>query len=377
MKDFIKNNKNYLIIGAIIVVIVLGIWYGVNKESNISTEKEPMKIGAMVGLTGAGAFYGVDVKDGMLLAEKELNQKGGNIRIIIEDNKTDPKESVTAFKKLKDIDKVDAMISLYSNASVPLVPLVNENKIPLMVSLTSATDIGKNPYVLQYYLKAEEYAYPIADAVSSLGYTKVGLMHVQDDFGQSVRDAFIEKFQKNGGEVVIIEPFIITQADFKTNLTKIRNSEAQAIVFGGFKPNYINTLKDIYYLGIDLPFFEMSPNTMYPEIIKELGQAAEGVIAVSLEYPIKHSEGDFEREFKKEYGRDPNVASTLGYDMVQIIARAVGNKKITGEDLIKKIIELKSFKGLNGKTEISTYGEFKLPVGLIKIQGGRITSYNQ
>ena len=116
---------------------------------------------------------------------------------------------------------------------------------------------------------------------------------------------------------------------------------------------------------------------MYPEIIKELGQAAEGVIAVSLAYPAKQGEDKFEQEFRKEYGRDPNVASTLGYDMVQILAKAAQNRKITGKDLINKVIGLKSFKGLNGKVEININGEFKLPVSLIKIKNGQITPYKQ
>ena len=109
----------------------------------------------------------------MLLAQEDLNTQGIDLEIIFEDSKTDAKEAVTVLNKLITADGVDMVISLFSATSVPLVPIANENKIPLMVSITSAKDIGKDPYVLQYYLKAEDYSYPIARAVADKGYTKV------------------------------------------------------------------------------------------------------------------------------------------------------------------------------------------------------------
>ena len=54
------------------------------------TSGEPIKIGAIVSITGAGAGLGVPERNGMLLAEKTINAKGGingrPLKLLIEDD---------------------------------------------------------------------------------------------------------------------------------------------------------------------------------------------------------------------------------------------------------------------------------------------------
>lgn len=337
------------------------------------TQDDTMTVGAILGLTGVGSFYSYDIMDGMFLAQKDLAKEGIDINLVFEDSKTDPKEAVTAFNKLKDIDNPDLIISIFSVTSVPLVPLANENEIPLLVTLTSAKDIGKNPYVLQYYLKSEDYAYPIAQTLDEEGYDKVAILHSQEDFGNSVKDAFVEKFSELNGQIEIIESFTMPTTDFKTNLLKIKNSDAEAIVFAGYKLHYINAVNDIAELGLDLPLFEMSPNTMYPSVIEELGAYAEGNIAISLDFPVK---GDkiFEDKFEMAYKRKPNIASSLGYDMVMLAGKATQGRALEGNEIVDRLISLGEFNGLNGNSKINSYGEFKFPISIVEVNEGKLVN---
>jgi len=361
-----KQNKIYLTIGIVAVVLIAAIaMFSVQKGE----DTDVFKIGSIMGFTGAGSFYSDDVRQGMDLALEEINQNNKNIEIVYEDSKTDAKEAVTAYNKLRDINNVDAMISLFSVTSVPLVPIANNDKMPLIVSITSAEDIGKNPYVIQYYLKAEDYAYPIAKEVANQGFDKIAIMHSQEDFGKSVSSKFTDKFNSLGGQVVITESFSMAETDFGTHLLKIKESDAQAIIFAGFKPHYINVLQKVKENGIELPFFEMSPNTMYPELIEETGNSSEGVIAVSLNFPV-NKDNQFVRKFKEHYNKEPNVAASLGYDMIKMIYEA--NKKNSDKNLINQIINLKNYVGLNGQVNISNDGECNFSVNIIRIKNGKL-----
>ncbi|MFH0906244.1 MAG: penicillin-binding protein activator [archaeon] len=360
-----KDSKTiYLVIG-IILIFLIAIF-----SISITQNKNTLKVGAILGLTGSGSFYSEDVKNGMLLAQKQLSKEGIDLEIIFEDNKTDPKESVTAFNKLNNADNVDMIVSLFSVTSVPLASLANEDKLPLMVSITSAKDIGKNPYVLQYYLKAEDYAYPIAEEIINK-YKKIAIIYCLDEFGKSVSKSFSDKFVELGGEIVILESYNISDLDFKTQLIKIKNSNAQAIVFSGFKPHYISIIKNLEEMNLKIPFFEISPNTMYPSIIKEAGDFTEGVVAISLEFPINQNL-KFKEDFLRYYSKEPNVASSLGYDMIYMIGNVTKGKKLERKDIIDKFITQKNFNTLNGLVTINEYGEFSFKTYKIKVENGKL-----
>ena len=74
---------------------------------------EPIKFGAVVSVTGVGAGLGVNERNGLLLAEKTINAKGGfkgrPIRIIIEDDTSNPDTAVTKVNDLIFNQKVIAM----------------------------------------------------------------------------------------------------------------------------------------------------------------------------------------------------------------------------------------------------------------------------
>lgn len=349
-----------MIFGIVAVVLIVAI-----AMFSMPRDEETFKIGAIMGFTGAGSFYSNDVMNGMELALDETN----DIEIIYEDSKTNAKEAVSAYNKLKNLDNVNAMISLFSVTSIPLVSLVNEDEMPLIVSITSAEDIGKNPYVIQYYLRAEDYAYPIAEDVIKNGFTKVAIMHSQEDFGNSVNNKFTEKFKSLGGEVVLVEPFNMPETDYNTQLLKIKESEAQAIIFAGFKPHYVNVLKQIIEMNIGLPFFEMSPNTMYPAVLEEAGESSEDVTAISLDFPI-NKDSVFTKKYKEKYGKEPSVAASLGYDMIKMIHEA--REKDSEKNLIEQITSLKQHKGLNGLIGISSEGECNFPVNIVRVSNGKI-----
>jgi branched-chain amino acid transport system substrate-binding protein len=71
---------------------------------------ETIKIGAAFALSGSIAVYGEGFKKCIDLAVEEINAKGGikgkKIEIVYKDNKSNPKDCVTAVRKLITVDKV-------------------------------------------------------------------------------------------------------------------------------------------------------------------------------------------------------------------------------------------------------------------------------
>ena len=82
----------------IILLIVTGLTSCIRNSDKI-------KLGAVIPLTGKLSEMGEAEKNGMNLAIDELKKEGINLQLITEDSKSNPKDGVTAARKLIDIDQ--------------------------------------------------------------------------------------------------------------------------------------------------------------------------------------------------------------------------------------------------------------------------------
>ncbi len=89
--------KIILFLSLIILVLIAGC---------TTQQKEIIKVGVLLPLTGDAASYGTNSKNGIEIALQEINQEGNKIELIYEDGKCVGKDSVNAIQKLISVDQV-------------------------------------------------------------------------------------------------------------------------------------------------------------------------------------------------------------------------------------------------------------------------------
>ena len=109
----------------------------------VAQNKVPIVIGAVQPLTGWAALGGKNVVAGMKIALERIKSSGGILgrpfELVIEDGKAEPIESVNAIEKLLHRDKVPAIIGCWaSSATLAAMPIMQRNKIPLLVETATA-----------------------------------------------------------------------------------------------------------------------------------------------------------------------------------------------------------------------------------------------
>ena len=136
------------LLGLIVAIVFAG--------SPASAQKEPVRLGAIQVLSGPNATYGVAIKGGLELALSEINAKGGvlggrPLALTVEDSAANKDQAINAARKLIGRDKVVAIIGpTLSNEMFALGPVVNERRIPIVGTSTTAvgiTDIG--PFIFR------------------------------------------------------------------------------------------------------------------------------------------------------------------------------------------------------------------------------------
>lgn len=127
-----NKRKIWFVIGVvIIIVVVLPIFLLKQKEKQSEPIKQDINIGVILELTCPLSRLGERSKRGMEMATEDINAMGGvlgkPLKLIVEDDKSNPKEGVTAFQKLISIHKVPVVIGLTGSSIVmSCAPIANK-----------------------------------------------------------------------------------------------------------------------------------------------------------------------------------------------------------------------------------------------------------
>ena len=166
------NQKYFKIL--VIGISLVSIWVVLSIGLGACTKKKkPIKIGAILSLSGVEPSVGHNVKDGMLMAIDEVNSWGGvngrQLELIIEDSRSDPESGKLAFSKLESDHQPQFYVSILSSVSVAVAPLAARNEVVLIGLVATAPKLTKqNEWVFRYYPTALDEVPPIISLLKDL-----------------------------------------------------------------------------------------------------------------------------------------------------------------------------------------------------------------
>ena len=369
------------LIGILVVVALVATAVGF---SGCAKKAEEIKIGAILPLTGGAGKYGEDAKLGIDLAVDEINVQGRingkKVKVIYEDNQSNPQQSVAAIRKLITVDKVPAIIGpMTSSAALAVAPIAEQSRVVLFSPAASAPAISKaGDYIFRNEL-SDAYG---GVAQAGLTWIKlkikgVAILHINNDYGVGVRDAFSKIFTNIGGQIVDIQSFEPDATDFRTQLTRIRQKSPESIFIISYKES-IPILRQIKELGIKAQLLS-TPVFEDKEVLEKAGDAAEGVIYVYYGGFDPQSRDELTRNFvesfKRKYNREPGYYSALAYDAMKILALAIEKGGYKSEGIKKSLYDIKDFSGITGETAFDANGDVTKPAILKIVRKGKFERY--
>lgn len=371
-----NNNMNKIIIGIIIIVLV--IWGGYSlintKEPNSSN---PIKIGAVLSLTGYASSYGEYSQKAIELAVDEINSIGGidgrKITVIFEDDKTDAKTAVSAFKKLVNIDKVDGVIgSLWDFTTQPLLPLTLEDDVVLITPtnfmIEDSFELNENSFAMMPSFN--KVINSIDDYINNQNINKLATVRFASAFGQEITDTLAVIMKEKGQVDIIDEKYSnIGGNDFRTTILKLKQQNVDAVFLDMFDSDMVNFLQRAKELSFDakiITYVAVLDLLANPGISREL---INDIVFINWEVQPK----EFSDKFMSKFGIEPKKSADRSYDAVYVLAEAIA--KSTD---VSKYIENNSFKTINGNIVFTDEHIIAtLPVEINLIKDGEITKYEE
>lgn len=370
-----------IIIGVIVVLIVVGgIWYGVSKQQK---EQGMIKIGAILPLTGKLGYYGDYYSRGLNLAVEEINGTGGingkKIEIVYEDNQGDTNQSITAYQKLSQTDDIKIYITTLSGTTLALAPLVENNQHILFNLNSAAPTISKaGDYIFRNNIYPPSEIKVLSTFVNQKGYKKIALLMFNNDAGVEYKDLFSKDYISKGGVIIDSELYEQGATDFRTQLTKIKAKNVDAIIMFAYANEGGLIMKQAKELRITIPFFSFYTSED-SKLIEVGGSATEGLIYTHCFSESNDSVISFKEILQKKYRTTAGLFYTAtAYDTLKILAKTLNecNKKDT--TCIKTgLYNVKEYPGISGITTINADGDTEKSVFLKTIKNGQFVPYTE
>jgi len=347
-------------------------------------EKEVVKIGAILPLTGDAASYGQDAKAGLDLAVHVLNSAAGvsgkKLQVIYEDSKADPREGTNAIRKLIEVDKVQVIVGeMASSVTLAIAPIAEENKVVLISPGSSSPLIT---YAGDYIFRTDvsdtfEGKAMAESAYNTLSLRKVAIIYINNDYGVGVNAVFKEEFQRLGGIIAGSESFQQEATDFRTQISKVSNASPDGLYIIGYK-EIIPLLKQIREMGLQV---QILSTALFedPEIIEKLGTAADGVIYMSRDYDPESKEDNvhaFLTAFEEMYQKKPDFYfAAQAYDAMMILAIVMEKSGYQGANIKDGLYAVEGYNGVSGLMTFDSNGDVIKSMKLRTVRNGLFVDY--
>jgi len=327
--------------------------------------KDTIKIGLLQPVTGDGATFGIDIKNGAMLAIDDFNAAGGvngkKIEVIFADTQSSDSAGVNAFNKVMAEKPVALVGTSYSTQSFAMAPLIEKAKIPTLLG-------GTNPKLTRE--ASRWFVRPRPDdligaaaatkfAVEKLQAKKIGLIYNDDQFGAGGRDVILRTLKSMNMEPVTVVVNNLNDKDVSGQLLTLRRVGADAIIAWEGPTQTAILAKQYTQLGLKAPYIN-SPGIGLASVRKILSEEElDGKYGVVEPDPLASTDPrtqDYVKRFREKYKEDPSGWGAEYYDGTMILLNAIKAVGTDPEAILKALKSTKDYKGIVNTYTSDKYG---------------------
>ena len=396
-------------------------------------KENKLLLGAVLPLTGKMALSGQQVLQGIQLAvnESSLLKKGVTLEIIIKDSASAPIEQIVG-----DLATNPSVIGIVgpvlSKFVKEIIPIANKYRLSIFTPTASSARLAElSPYVFRNAVTRQLQGKHIAEyAVNVLRLQRFVIIYPLEEYGFELKDSFVKEVESLGGEVVSTIPYERQQTDFKEQILEIGgidddklkklvtdqmndNIEAKALGQGGpmsrplvemglWSRDEFQNLKvslELSYDAIFLPgfydkvgliipqlvFYNVDTATLLgasgwnsPKLTKMTGKHMQKGYFVDgfYEQSKKPEVVQFVKQYKNTFVESPTILSAQSYDVTKMFIKSIGSGAINRIQVRDKLLKIRGFRGVSGKTTILPNGEADKKLFTMKVVKKKILEDN-
>ncbi|VEP14520.1 Receptor family ligand binding region [Hyella patelloides LEGE 07179] len=327
---------------------------------------EPVKLGLVAALTGKSALSGEAITRGLSVAIEKVNEAGGvlggrPLELIRRDDESNPAKGVAAARELIEQENAAVVFGgLDSPVSLAMLPVFHELETPYMGVWAAATGITRNDFDPNYAFRVSANdnivdKFLLRYARETYNVSKVGLMLINNPWGESNQQGFEEWAGEYDLEITGIEKFNEEDTDVTAQLTRLKNSGAEALMLVANAAPAAQVMRSLTRINWDVPIVSHwgISGGRFPELA--------GDIAGKVEFVQTYSFFDTQSEVgqkvlnkldEKFQLKDPSeilapVGTANAYDALMLTKMAIDTAGTTeGAEIREALLNLPQYEGL-------------------------------
>ena len=299
---------------------------GTGSDNGDGGSDEVYQIGMVDALTGSLADFGERNQRGKDLALAEINEVGvggRDLDIVVEDSEGNAQGGVAAAQKLVNQDGVPFLIgAVGSGVSLSIYESVIQGTDVVQLSQNSTgLALSDFPGLLRMSPSGRSQSAALADIVLEDGYDEVAVTYINDEFGESLTDAFTDAYE---GEVAFERAHDGEQSSYSGLLSDMNGSGADAWLFITYQQEFATQVNNMFEGGYDPQLYGADSNRGDTVISNTPAGSIDGMKVVEPSAPVEQDNyQSFSSAFQEEYDEEPTVWSAFAYDCVVTAALSI------------------------------------------------------
>jgi branched-chain amino acid transport system substrate-binding protein len=353
-----------------------------NSGDKSSSSKTEIIIGVDAPLTGQNSATGLGIQGGVQIAVDDANKNntvpGVTFKVQALDDKAIPASGQQNATALVNNEKVLGVVGPLNSgvatqmqqvfATANLVEISPSNTAPELTQGKNWQASKSRPFKTYFRTAttdALQGGFAAEYASSTLKKKNVFVVDDKQTYGAGLAKLFKAGFTKNGGKVAGEDHVNTGDTDFSALVTKIKNSKADLVYYGGQYDESEKLTKQLKDGGVKVPLF--GGDGMFSDTyIQTAGKTSEGDLATSVGQPVDSlpSAADFIKKYKAsglkgDYGTYGGYSYDAATAIIKAIANVVKDGKIPDGARAKIVDEVQKtkFEGIAGPVSFDEYGD--------------------
>lgn len=357
--------KKFRVLGAVAALAYATTLAACGSDDAEGSDSGTITIGWIGQMSGSQAIFGEQSSNAIELALEDLKEAGApDIEVIFEDNEVDPAKSVTIFQSMMAKDPV-AVISGGSSVVLALAPLAEQNGLVLANTAAQSPELvsDKYPAVYNFIPTGKAEAEALAERIyEDEGIEKVAMEFVDADYGIDTSEAFANKFEDLGGEIVASERHELEATDMRTQLRKIKDSGAEAMVVVASEGEVGHVAAQADEIGIGMPVFGFT-YALSPTNYNLAGTTMTGWRGIRVNFdPTSESGKPFADRYREAYGEEPIIYAAIAYQTMMILGDCLTDVGNDRDGLKECVADVENYEGVMGNTTMGDDREVEIPL---------------
>mgnify|MGYP004560657765 FL=1 len=361
---------------------------GANSNSaNAATSgaEDTVTLAVVSPVTGDSAEYGIHFNVGAQMAADKINEAGGinGKQVVLKsfDSKNDAKEAAEVARLICQDKTILATIGDFSSTCcMATAPIYEENKTVQISPSAGLIDFPRvGPYNFSTTGVQENDGGFLMNRVinEKMGAKSVAIVYTNNDYGLNMLSFMTQEAEADGVVITDTEAVASGEKDFTAIVSKMRQTEPEAVAIMGSYNEVANCVKQIRQVGWDVPV-AISGSALTDQLVELLGDDVNGIYSniafVASDNTPETKE--FNEEFTKRANMPPSFHSISTYDTVMLVCDAAikCGDNLNRETLQEAIQSYKGFDGLMGPFEFTEDGAVYRGYKVVQYQDGVLTS---